>query len=123
MYYFRALQGLKLIADGLLVPQSHIIIESPSYIHSIRTWHNIHAELKSLPISTIKRNINHIFNHSQRFRHSLFYTIPTCHNPTQHSYSIEERKKSFANANYMVFQLLKMTYMASSTLIDLDHAH
>lgn len=88
-----ALQGLKLIADGLLVPQSHIIIESPSYIHSIRTWHNIHAELKSLPISTIKRNINHIFNHSQRFRHSLFYTIPTCHNPTQHSYSIEERKK------------------------------
>lgn len=88
-----ALQGLKLIADGLLVPQSNIIVESPSYIHSIRTWHNIHAKLKSLPISTIKSNINHLFSKSQNYRHSLFYTIPTCHNPTQHSYSAEEREK------------------------------
>ncbi len=28
-----ALQGLKLIADGLLIPQSKIIVESPSYIN------------------------------------------------------------------------------------------
>ncbi|MCG7339782.1 PLP-dependent aminotransferase family protein [Staphylococcus sp. ACRSN] len=88
-----ALQGLKLIADGLLVPKSDIIIETPSYINSIRTWHNIRAKLKALPISTIKKNINHIFNNSNHFRHSLFYTIPTCHNPTQNNYTNTERMK------------------------------
>ena len=40
-----AVQGLKLIADGLLVPQSKIIIETPSYINSIRTWHNIKSKM------------------------------------------------------------------------------
>ncbi|WP_354672897.1 aminotransferase class I/II-fold pyridoxal phosphate-dependent enzyme, partial [Staphylococcus aureus] len=56
-----AVQGLKLIADGLLIPQSKIIIETPSYINSIRTWHNIRAKIIPLSINYIKQNINNIF--------------------------------------------------------------
>ncbi|WP_039068828.1 PLP-dependent aminotransferase family protein [Staphylococcus shinii] len=88
-----ALQGLKLIADGLLIPQSKIIVESPSYINSIRTWHNIKADIQQISISDIKSNINNIFKAQTQYTNSIFYCIPTLHNPTQHCYSIEEKQK------------------------------
>src|SRR5699024_3331666 len=70
-----ALQGLKLIADGLLVPQSKIIIETPSYINSVRTWHNIRSPIIPLTISYIKQNINNIFKVSSDYKNSIFYCI------------------------------------------------
>ena len=75
-----AVQGLKLIADGLLVPQSKIIIETPSYINSIRTWHNIKSKMIPLSINYIKRNINNIFKISSNYKTAYFivyllYTI------------------------------------------------
>ncbi|MBV2984568.1 PLP-dependent aminotransferase family protein, partial [Staphylococcus aureus] len=85
--------GLKLIADGLLVPQSKIIIETPSYINSIRTWHNIKSKMIPLSINYIKRNINNIFKISSNYKNSIFYCIPTLHNPTQNTYTKEERQK------------------------------
>lgn len=88
-----ALQGLKLIADGLLIPQSKIIVESPSYINSIRTWHNMRADIQQISISDIKSNINNIFKAHSQYTNSIFYCIPTLHNPTQHSYSTEEKQK------------------------------
>lgn len=88
-----ALQGLKLIADGLLIPQSKIIVESPSYINSIRTWHNMRADIQQISISDIKSNINNIFKAQSQYTNSIFYCIPTLHNPTQHSYSTEEKQK------------------------------
>lgn len=88
-----AVQGLKLIADGLLVPQSKIIIETPSYINSIRTWHNIKSKMIPLSINYIKRNINNIFKISSNYKNSIFYCIPTLHNPTQNTYTKEEKQK------------------------------
>lgn len=88
-----ALQGLKLIADGLLIPNSKIIIETPSYINSVHTWHNIRADLRFLTISKIKQQINTIFNAKTLYKNSIFYCIPTLHNPTQHSYTQTEKYK------------------------------
>lgn len=88
-----ALQGLKLIADGLLVPQSKIIIETPSYINSVRTWHNIRAPIVPLTINYIKQNINNIFKVSSDYKNSIFYCIPTLHNPTQNTYTKNEKQK------------------------------
>ncbi|MGO1990102.1 aminotransferase-like domain-containing protein, partial [Mammaliicoccus vitulinus] len=88
-----ALQGLKLIADGLLVPQSKIIIETPSYINSVRTWHNIRSPIVPLTINYIKQNINNIFKVSSDYKNSIFYCIPTLHNPTQNTYTKHEKQK------------------------------
>lgn len=88
-----ALQGLKLIADGLLVPQSKIIIETPSYINSVRTWHNIRSQIVPLNIKYIKQNINNIFKVSSDYKNSIFYCIPTLHNPTQNTYTKIEKQK------------------------------
>lgn len=88
-----ALQGLKLIADGLLVPQSKIIIETPSYINSVRTWHNIRSPIVPLTINYIKQNINNIFKVSSDYKNSIFYCIPTLHNPTQNTYTKQEKQK------------------------------
>lgn len=88
-----ALQGLKLIADGLLIPQSKIIIETPSYINSVRTWHNISSPIVPLTINYIKQNINNIFKASSNYKNSIFYCIPTLHNPTQNTYTKDEKQK------------------------------
>ncbi|WP_368901783.1 PLP-dependent aminotransferase family protein [Oceanobacillus oncorhynchi] len=88
-----ALQGLKLIADGLLVPQSKIIIETPSYIHSVRTWHNIRARMIPLTIDYIKGSINNLFNAGSDYKNSIFYCIPSLHNPTQNTYTKMEKQK------------------------------
>lgn len=88
-----ALQGLKLIADGLLVPQSKIIVETPSYIHSVRTWNNIRAKITPFTIDYIKSNINHIFKAGSDYQNSIFYCIPTLHNPTQNTYTDIEKQK------------------------------
>lgn len=88
-----AIQGLKLIADGLLIPQSKIIIETPSYINSIHTWHNIRSQMVPLSINYIKRNINNIFKMSRDYKNSIFYCIPTLHNPTQNTYTKEQKQK------------------------------
>ncbi|MCG1086666.1 PLP-dependent aminotransferase family protein [Staphylococcus epidermidis] len=88
-----AVQGLKLIADGLLIPESKIIIETPSYINSVRTWHNIRSQMIPLSINYIKKNINNIFKISSDYKNSIFYCIPTLHNPTQNTYTKEEKQK------------------------------
>ena len=71
---------IKTNSDGLLVPQSKIIIETPSYINSIRTWHNIKSKMIPLSINYIKRNINNIFKISSNYKTAYFivyllYTI------------------------------------------------
>ncbi|RFA34169.1 aspartate aminotransferase [Virgibacillus dokdonensis] len=88
-----ALQGLKLIADGLLIPQSKIIIETPSYINSVRTWHNIRARMVHLTIDHIRCNINNLFKARSDYKNSIFYCIPTLHNPTQNTYTKSEKQK------------------------------
>ncbi|TDL94318.1 PLP-dependent aminotransferase family protein [Macrococcus carouselicus] len=87
-----ALQGLKLISDGLLIPKSKIIIESPSYINSIRTWHRIQSKIVPLSIDYIKNNINSIFKEDEDYSNSIFYSNPTLHNPTSNSYSLAEKE-------------------------------
>ena len=88
-----ALQGLKLIADGLLVPQSKVLIETPSYINSVHTWHSMKAKMLPIQIETIEQHINHIFRANSEYKHSIFYCIPTLHNPTQHTYSKTQKQK------------------------------
>ncbi|WP_251521885.1 MULTISPECIES: PLP-dependent aminotransferase family protein [Staphylococcus] len=94
-----ALQALKLIADGLLVPQSKIIIETPSYINSVRTWHNIRANIIPFKIEDIKRNINNLFKVNSDYNNSIFYCIPTLHNPTQNTYTKSEKQKIIDQCN------------------------
>lgn len=88
-----ALQGLKLISDGLLIPKSKIIVESPSYINSIRTWHRIQSEIIPLSIDYIKNDINSIFKENEDYSNSIFYCNPTLHNPTSNSYTYNEKEK------------------------------
>ena len=88
-----ALQGLKLISDGLLTPQSKILVETPSYINSIRTWHAIQSKLIALPIEYIKNNINAIFKEDEDYSNSILYCNPTLHNPTSNTYTVIEKNK------------------------------
>lgn len=52
-----ALQGLKLIAEGFLLPSSKLYIESPSYMHSVKTWKNYSSTIIPIEINQIERKL------------------------------------------------------------------
>lgn len=84
-----ALQALQLIAVGLLEEGSIVFQELPSYLNSVHPFQSSGMQMISISrdkhladtLRTLKRN-----------RQSLFYCVPTLHNPTGYNWSIEERK-------------------------------
>ncbi|MED3787974.1 PLP-dependent aminotransferase family protein [Peribacillus frigoritolerans] len=85
------LQALQLISVGLLQKGSMILHESPSYLNSVHPFQSAGMHLVGLSkqgresIPTQMKRIN------GRKKASLFYTVPTFNNPTNTTWSKEER--------------------------------
>ncbi len=85
------LQALQLIAVGLLPKGSLILHESPSYLNSVHPFQSAGMHLAGLSKQgrdNIRRQIKRI-NGKQKA--SLFYTVPTFNNPTNATWTKEER--------------------------------
>ncbi|TQR17900.1 PLP-dependent aminotransferase family protein [Psychrobacillus soli] len=85
-----ALQALQLISVGLLEQQSIIFQEHPSYLNSVHPFQSAGMQMVS-----VKRNerLAETLKAGSGKKQSLFYTIPTLHNPTGSSLTPEERKR------------------------------
>lgn len=89
-----ALQALQLIAMGLLEKESIVFQEQPSYLNSVHPFQS--AGMRMISVSRdeyLTENLRSL----KRKRQSLFYCVPTLHNPTGYNWSMEE-KKSVYNA-------------------------
>lgn len=91
-----ALQALQLIALGLLEEGSIVFHEIPSYLNSVHPFQSAGMRMVS-----IKRNPNLLENLRalKRKRQSIFYCIPTLHNPTGRNYTMEEKKQLYEVCN------------------------
>ncbi|SES13769.1 PLP-dependent aminotransferase family protein [Psychrobacillus sp. OK032] len=85
-----ALQALQLISVGLLEPQSIVFQEHPSYLNSVHPFQSAGMHMLS-----IERNehLAETLKATRGKRQSLFYSMPTLHNPTGNNLTIEERKE------------------------------
>lgn len=84
-----ALKALQLIAVGLLEEGSTIFHEPPSYLNSVHPFQSAGMRMVS-----ISRN-HHLADNLRAYkrkRQSLFYCIPTLHNPTGCNWPAEEKK-------------------------------
>lgn len=89
-----ALQALQLIAIGLLEEGSIVFQEQPSYLNSVHPFQSAGMRMISvLRDAQLTDNLRTL----KRKRQSIFYCVPTLHNPTGHNWSFEE-KKSLYNA-------------------------
>ncbi|MEK4029682.1 MULTISPECIES: PLP-dependent aminotransferase family protein [Bacillaceae] len=84
-----ALQALQLIAVGLLEAGSIVFQEQPSYLNSIHLFQSA-----GMRMTAVSRD-DHLADKLRtlkRKRQSLFYCVPTLHNPTGHNWSMKEKQ-------------------------------
>ncbi|ASA24562.1 PLP-dependent aminotransferase family protein [Paenibacillus donghaensis] len=77
-----ALQGLQLIAVGLLPRGSTILLEKPSYLYSIHSFQSAGVKFCGLPMDEEGMLISAISAEAARTRAAMLYSIPGFHNPT-----------------------------------------
>ncbi|OYD07319.1 PLP-dependent aminotransferase family protein [Paludifilum halophilum] len=88
-----ALQALQLISLGLLEKGSTILLEKPSYLFSIRVFQSAGMKLTGFPFRREGLRMDRV----RHARASLYYTIPSFHNPTGALMSEERRRELLAS--------------------------
>ncbi|MFL0405432.1 PLP-dependent aminotransferase family protein [Bacillus nitratireducens] len=87
-----ALQALQLIAVGLLEEGSIVFQEQPSYLNSVHPFQSTGMRMISvLRDAHLTDNLRAL----KRKRQSLFYCVPTLHNPTGYNWSVKEKKNLY----------------------------
>ncbi|EOP75595.1 aminotransferase-like domain-containing protein [Bacillus cereus] len=87
-----ALQALQLIAVGLLEEGSIVFQEQPSYLNSVHPFQSTGMRMISvLRDAHLTDNLRSL----KRKRQSLFYCVPTLHNPTGYTWSVKEKKNLY----------------------------
>lgn len=77
-----ALQGLQLIALGLLPRGSSILVEKPSYLYSIHAFQSAGVKFSGLPMDRRGLVPEPLAAEAVRSKAAMLYSIPSFHNPT-----------------------------------------
>ena len=85
-----ALQALQLISVGLLEQQSIVFQEHPSYLNSVHPFQSAGMQMVSVGWN---ERLAETLKAARGKKQSLFYTVPTLHNPTGSSLTLSEREQ------------------------------
>ncbi|ETT56531.1 PLP-dependent aminotransferase family protein [Paenibacillus sp. FSL P4-0338] len=77
-----ALQGLQLIALGLLPRGTSILLEKPSYLYSIHAFQSAGVKFSGLPMDERGLIPDQLAAEAVRSKAAMLYSIPSFHNPT-----------------------------------------
>lgn len=99
-----ALQALQLIAMGLLEEGSVVFHEQPSYLNSVHPFQS--AGMHMIPVSR-NPNLSDNMRTLKRKRQSLYYCVPTLHNPTGYNWSLEEKKNLYNACNELQIPIIE----------------
>ena len=99
-----ALQALQLIAMGLLEEGSIVFHEQPSYLSSVHPFQSAGMRMISV---TRNANLSDHLRVLKRKRQSLFYTVPTLHNPTGDSLSVKEKEQLYHVCNELQIPIIE----------------
>ncbi len=99
-----ALQALQLIAMGLLEEGSIVFHEQPSYLSSVHPFQS--AGMRMISVAR-NGNLSDHLRALKRKRQSLFYTVPTLHNPTGYSLSVKEKEQLYHVCNELQVPIIE----------------
>ncbi|WP_340026226.1 PLP-dependent aminotransferase family protein [Paenibacillus sp. FSL K6-1096] len=88
-----ALQGLQLIALGLLPRGSAILLEKPSYLYSIHAFQSAGVKFSGLPMDGRGLIPERLAAEAVRSKAAMLYSIPSFHNPTGILMDAERRRE------------------------------
>lgn len=91
-------QAISLVCRAFINKGDYIIVEAPSFNGAIRTFRNAEAKVaevplgeESLDLDALEQKLNQLKAAGERVK--LIYTIPTFHNPTGTTMSLEDRQR------------------------------
>jgi Transcriptional regulators containing a DNA-binding HTH domain and an aminotransferase domain (MocR family) and their eukaryotic orthologs len=87
-----ALQGLQLIALGLIQLGEEILLESPSYLYSLNLFHSMGIKQHGIPCDVDGIKVSSLQQNHLQAHGSLLFTIPCFHNPTGRLMSKQRRE-------------------------------
>ena len=99
-----ALQALQLIAVGLLEEGASVFQESPSYLNSIHPFQS--AGMRMISVQR-DNNLANTLRATKRKRQSLFYCVPTLHNPTGRNWTIEEMQALYNTCKQLQIPIIE----------------
>ncbi len=86
-------QGIGLVSRFLLNPGDEVIVEVPTYLGAISTFRALGARIIGVPMDNEGMRVDLLESILARRHPRFIYTLPTFHNPTGITMSLERRKR------------------------------
>ena len=86
-------QALDIIASVLLDAGDDILVEDPSYLVALQTFHIYNPNIRTVSLNEDGANLEELKESLNKYNHKFFYAVPTFQNPTGITYTNEVREK------------------------------
>ncbi|MEW6732850.1 MAG: PLP-dependent aminotransferase family protein [Acidobacteriota bacterium] len=103
-------QAIDLLARIFIAPGDTVILENPTYPGASNAVSALGARLIGIPVDTAGMQIANLEQIIIRQRPKLIYVVPTFHNPTGHTLSLERRHQLMALARKYRIAVLEDAY-------------
>ena len=86
-------QALDIIASVLVDAGDDVLVEDPSYLVALQTFHIYNPNIRTVSLNEDGANLEEFKESMNKYNHKLFYSVPTFQNPTGITYTSEVREK------------------------------
>ena len=86
-------QALDIIASVLIDAGDDVLVEDPSYLVALQTFHIYNPNIRTVSLNEDGANLEEFKESMNKYNHKLFYSVPTFQNPTGITYTSEVREK------------------------------
>lgn len=86
-------QALDIISSVLVDAGDNIMLEDPSYLAALQTFHLYNANIQTVNLKEDGADVEEVKNVIEKYNPKFFYSIPTFQNPTGITYTNEVREK------------------------------
>lgn len=87
------LEGINLICQVYIDPGDVILVESPTFVHSVEIFDMFEAKCIGVDMDDDGICVDDLEKKIQQYKPKMVYTIPTFQNPSGRTMSLERRKK------------------------------
>ncbi|MDO4787394.1 MAG: PLP-dependent aminotransferase family protein [Fretibacterium sp.] len=87
------LEGINLICQAYIDPGDVILVESPTFVHSVEIFDMFEATCVGVSMDEGGLVTEELEEKIQKFRPKMLYTVPTFQNPSGRTLGLERRKK------------------------------
>ncbi len=88
-----SMQGLDLLCKTVINPGDVVLVEEPSFLGALQTFHVAQAKLVTVPIHPDGIHIDELEAVIEKYHPVMFYCIPTFQNPSGYVTGVEARRR------------------------------